>query len=42
VQVEDANSAMFRFQNTMVVVLKTDAAHELIGPAARQARTASS
>ena len=33
VQVEDANSAMFRFRNTMVVVLKTDAAHELIGPA---------
>ena len=33
VQVEDANSAMFRFRNTMVVVQKTDAAHELIGPA---------
>jgi catechol 2,3-dioxygenase-like lactoylglutathione lyase family enzyme len=31
---EDDDSAMFRFQNTMVVLLKTGAAHELIGPAA--------
>lgn len=32
-QGEDANSAMFRFQNTMIVLLQTSAAHELIGPA---------
>ena len=33
IQGEDANSAMFRFQNTMVVLLTAPAAHELIGPA---------
>ena len=36
-QGEDANSAMFRFQNTMIVLLQTSAAHELIGPAPSQA-----
>jgi len=34
IQMEDADSAVFRFQNTMVVLLRTSAAHELIGPAA--------
>jgi lactoylglutathione lyase len=42
VQHEDDDSAMFRFTNTMVVLLKTSAAHELIGPAAVAGRDAGS
>lgn len=37
---EDENSAMFRFKNTMINLLKTPAAHELIEPAAVASRDA--
>ncbi len=39
---EDSNSAVFRFANTLINLLKVEAAHELIKPAAVGARDAGS